>query len=94
MSIRKFALFSVCFLISVALFAVRSLESSSTFPGHLRKGKKSMAAPAIAKVAMSHPPVRFPFIIYGTAWKKERTKDLVIQAVKAGFRAVDTACQV
>ncbi len=34
-----------------------------------------------------------PWIIYGTAWKKERTADLVVKAVKAGFRGVDTACQ-
>ena len=34
-----------------------------------------------------------PPIIYGTAWKKERTKELVIQAVNAGFRGIDTACQ-
>jgi len=32
-------------------------------------------------------------LIYGTAWKKERTKELVIQSVKAGFRGIDTACQ-
>lgn len=32
-------------------------------------------------------------IIYGTAWKKERTKDLVVLAIKTGFRAIDTACQ-
>jgi len=34
-----------------------------------------------------------PPLIYGTAWKKERTKELVIQAVKAGFKGIDTACQ-
>ncbi|WWC64426.1 uncharacterized protein I303_107036 [Kwoniella dejecticola CBS 10117] len=34
-----------------------------------------------------------PKIMYGTAWKKERTTDLVVQAVKAGFRGIDTACQ-
>lgn len=34
-----------------------------------------------------------PKIIYGTAWKKERTAELVMQAVKAGFRGIDTACQ-
>lgn len=34
-----------------------------------------------------------PPIIYGTAWKKERTKELVIQAVNAGFKGIDTACQ-
>ncbi|KAI9442260.1 Aldo/keto reductase [Lactarius indigo] len=32
-------------------------------------------------------------IIYGTAWKKERTTALVVSAVLAGFRAIDTACQ-
>ncbi|KAJ9123217.1 hypothetical protein QFC22_001411 [Naganishia vaughanmartiniae] len=34
-----------------------------------------------------------PKIVYGTAWKKERTTDLVVKAVLAGFRGVDTACQ-
>ncbi|GMK54770.1 hypothetical protein CspeluHIS016_0113560 [Cutaneotrichosporon spelunceum] len=34
-----------------------------------------------------------PKIIYGTAWKKDRTADLVYAALKAGFRAIDTACQ-
>lgn len=37
--------------------------------------------------------VRMPGIIYGTAWKKERTTDLVENAVRAGFRGIDTACQ-
>jgi len=35
----------------------------------------------------------FPKIIYGTAWKTERTTELVVQAVLQGFRAIDTACQ-
>lgn len=34
-----------------------------------------------------------PPIIYGTAWKKQRTCDLVKQAYNAGFRGFDTACQ-
>jgi diketogulonate reductase-like aldo/keto reductase len=37
--------------------------------------------------------VKMPWIIYGTAWKKERTADLVVKAVQAGFRGIDTACQ-
>lgn len=37
--------------------------------------------------------VKMPKLIYGTAWKKERTTDLVVQAVKAGFKGIDTACQ-
>jgi len=36
---------------------------------------------------------KMPRIIYGTAWKKERTADLVVQAIRAGFRGIDTACQ-
>eukprot|EP00128_Syssomonas_multiformis_P018746 Colp12_sorted_trinity150504_noHs@6400 len=34
-----------------------------------------------------------PRIIYGTAWKEERTAELVVKAVLAGFRGIDTACQ-
>jgi len=37
--------------------------------------------------------VTMPRIIYGTAWKKERTTALVEQAIDQGFRGVDTACQ-
>jgi len=32
-------------------------------------------------------------MIYGTAWKKERTRELVLQALRMGYRAIDTACQ-
>jgi diketogulonate reductase-like aldo/keto reductase len=34
-----------------------------------------------------------PNLIYGTAWKKSDTARLVNLAVRAGFRAIDTACQ-
>ena len=34
-----------------------------------------------------------PYLIYGTAWKKEKTASLVTQAIHAGFRFIDTACQ-
>jgi diketogulonate reductase-like aldo/keto reductase len=37
--------------------------------------------------------VKMPRLIYSTAWKKERTTDLVLRAVQAGFRGIDTACQ-
>jgi diketogulonate reductase-like aldo/keto reductase len=37
--------------------------------------------------------VKMPWIIYGTAWKKERTAELVVKAIQAGFRGIDTACQ-
>lgn len=37
--------------------------------------------------------VRLSRIIYGTAWKKDRTATLVEQAIDLGFRGIDTACQ-
>ncbi len=37
--------------------------------------------------------VKMPAILYGTAWKKNATSPLVEQAIKLGFRGVDTACQ-
>ena len=37
--------------------------------------------------------INMPRFIYGTAWKKERTQDLVEKAVRSGFRAIDTANQ-
>lgn len=37
--------------------------------------------------------VEHPSILYGTAWKEERTEALVLEAIDAGFRAVDTANQ-
>jgi diketogulonate reductase-like aldo/keto reductase len=36
---------------------------------------------------------RLPGLLYGTAWKKERTAGLVEQALRLGFRGIDTACQ-
>jgi len=35
---------------------------------------------------------KLPYL-YGTAWKKEATVQLVVDAVRAGFRGIDTACQ-
>jgi diketogulonate reductase-like aldo/keto reductase len=37
--------------------------------------------------------VRTPKIIYGTAWKKSETAQLVEKAIREGFRGIDTACQ-
>ena len=41
----------------------------------------------------SNQNIPIPCMIYGTAWKKERTADLVALALENGFRGVDTACQ-
>jgi diketogulonate reductase-like aldo/keto reductase len=37
--------------------------------------------------------VRIPRIIYGTAWKKSETAHWVGEAIRRGFRGIDTACQ-
>ena len=51
----------------------------------------SSAPPTAGTAAI--PPGPYPPILYGTAWKKERTCELVLLALKCGFRAIDTACQ-
>jgi diketogulonate reductase-like aldo/keto reductase len=38
--------------------------------------------------------VAIPSFMYGTAWKREATTELVLQAVEAGFTAIDTANQL
>ncbi|MCX5722184.1 MAG: aldo/keto reductase [Nitrospirae bacterium] len=43
-------------------------------------------------IAYNHVPV--PSFMYGTAWKKEATTQLVQMAVAAGFTAIDTANQL
>ena len=37
--------------------------------------------------------VNVPWILYGTAWKEERTTELTLAALAAGFRGIDTANQ-
>lgn len=34
-----------------------------------------------------------PALVYGTAWKKDATSELVYQALSHGFTGIDTACQ-
>lgn len=42
---------------------------------------------------MSTYSLNIPPLIYGTAWKKERTAELVEKAILYGFCGIDTACQ-
>lgn len=42
---------------------------------------------------MDMKPAPMPKLLYGTAWKKDATADLVLAALKAGFRGIDTAAQ-
>ena len=43
-------------------------------------------------LAYNNIPV--PSFMYGTAWKKEATRELVELAVTSGFTAIDTANQL
>jgi diketogulonate reductase-like aldo/keto reductase len=43
---------------------------------------------------MAYNKVPVPAFMYGTAWKKEATTRLVLEAVQAGYRAIDTANQL
>ena len=43
---------------------------------------------------MAYNQVSIPAFMYGTAWKKDATTELVQQAVAAGFTAIDTANQL
>jgi len=44
-------------------------------------------------IITSHSGVEMPAMLYGTAWKKEHTAEYVKEALLAGFRGIDTACQ-
>lgn len=58
-----------------------------------RVTKSSTILSATSRNTFPNNMASIPAIIYGTAWKKERTAALVEQAIRAGFRGVDTACQ-
>lgn len=60
-------------------------SSMSNGNGAIDLLKKGSAAYVLA--------MKQPFLVYGTAWKKENTATFVEQAVLAGFRFIDTACQ-
>ena len=55
-------------------------------------GKMSWEKYALRPV-QNATPATLPVFLYGTAWKKDQTTDLVHQALRSGFRAVDTAAQ-
>lgn len=48
----------------------------------------------LAVAMTAYNGVTIPAFMYGTAWKKEATTGLVLEAVKAGFSAIDTANQL
>ncbi|RGP80355.1 hypothetical protein FLONG3_1504 [Fusarium longipes] len=52
-----------------------------------------MAAKLAKDLTLKGSSTAMPKLVYGTAWKKERSADLVYTAIKHGFRGVDTAGQ-
>ncbi|KAJ4271665.1 hypothetical protein NW762_000370 [Fusarium torreyae] len=52
-----------------------------------------MAAKLAKDLTLKGSSTAMPKLVYGTAWKKERSADLVYTALKHGFRGVDTAGQ-
>jgi len=66
--------------------------SRSILPGVQRNGNlrgsnpTALSAPEILKSGKA-------YLIYGTAWKADKTAKLVTEAVRAGFRFIDTAGQ-
>ncbi|KAK4204659.1 putative NAD(P)H-dependent D-xylose reductase [Triangularia verruculosa] len=61
---------------------------------HQLPPKRHYPSRTLTTMSTTEPPPslsKMPPLIYGTAWKKDRTADLVYEAIKAGFRAIDTA---
>lgn len=49
--------------------------------------------PALFDKLLLHGKQAVPAFLYGTAWKKEKTADLVYLAICSGFKGIDTAAQ-
>lgn len=82
-----------CFLLSVEqrdaeLGSLKQEKISDLQSPTTKRSTALSALPAFQVLAEEKP-----FLMYGTAWKKERTATLVQQAIESGFRFIDTACQ-
>ncbi len=54
-----------------------------------------MASPPalLAPFRLNGTDVTMPRVVYGLAWKRERTADLAYKALQNGFTGIDTAAQ-
>lgn len=95
----------ILWLISSSLLH-RSTDTDSSSSGVRGKQTISSGAPEVRTIsvdvvdfdeehlsAKNMLGTQRPYFLYGTAWKKDKTADLVYQAVSSGFRFIDTACQ-
>lgn len=97
---RRVLCTSAAFVAAAALRGRLAGRQRAAFEGDLRDreaqvvGMTSLCSgagwAAAASESLAGPSLPF---LYGTAWKKEATADLVVQAVREGFRGIDTACQ-
>jgi diketogulonate reductase-like aldo/keto reductase len=77
--VRRAFLTSLCNNTGSARLQVRKMATQPAFTAPLK--------------SKTNPDTTVPRFVYGTAWKKDQTANLVYQALKAGFRAIDTAAQ-
>lgn len=54
---------------------------------------RALVEPVILQNSWASANQIIPAFLYGTAWKRERTADLVYKALDSGFKGIDTACQ-
>ncbi|KAI1506548.1 NADP-dependent oxidoreductase domain-containing protein [Biscogniauxia marginata] len=79
----------------------KSLQSTPThfyrrFGFRTNRSARSFASVKMEAESVPKPapkPAPMLKLLYGTAWKKDATEDLVLSALKAGFRGIDTAAQ-
>eukprot|EP00586_Coscinodiscus_wailesii_P019533 CAMPEP_0172502716 /NCGR_PEP_ID=MMETSP1066-20121228/162199_1 /TAXON_ID=671091 /ORGANISM="Coscinodiscus wailesii, Strain CCMP2513" /LENGTH=352 /DNA_ID=CAMNT_0013278071 /DNA_START=43 /DNA_END=1101 /DNA_ORIENTATION=- len=78
-------------LVSLSLLSVKSpppQKDESVLRGG-GGGSTTVSAMSASRILRSGKP----YLVYGTAWKKEETARLVSEAIESGFRFIDTACQ-
>ena len=70
----------------------RALRAAVELPEE-KAAEETEAGGVSRTVITAHTKLTVPTFVYGTVWKKEKTTALVLQAIQAGFRAIDTANQ-
>ncbi|CAI6331960.1 unnamed protein product [Periconia digitata] len=80
---------------SIYLQLCPRIQSTFAYKGIIQPPNRSMAssAKASSRLLDVKDSEWKPAFIYGTAWKKERTAELVKLAVQNGYRSIDTAAQ-
>jgi diketogulonate reductase-like aldo/keto reductase len=93
MNMDDIIIFSHLFLLFFQfLFRLSSLSMYQTRAFQLRMGGGG-STNGMAYAHSAKSIANKPHLVYGTAWKKDDTAMYVHQAIKAGFRFIDTACQ-